>query len=281
MNKKTIKDLMKMKKEAKRVSMITAYDYYMSKLVDEAGIDVILVGDSLGMVVQGRETTLPVTVNDMIYHTQAVCRGAKNALIVADLPFMSYQVGVEKAVENAGKIMKESGAGAVKIEGGSSVLPQIKAIIKAGIPVMGHLGLTPQSVNQFGGFKVQGKNSKNANKIIDDAFLLQEAGVFSIVLETVPLELAKIITDKIDIPTIGIGAGPYCDGQVLVLQDLLGIDQGFKPKFVRRYANIQHIIDQAVSNYIKDVKNNNFPEDKESFHMDKNSLKDLKGGAVK
>lgn len=276
MNRLTISDLLEKKRQGKKISMLTAYDYYTARLADEAKIDVVLVGDSLGMVVQGRKDTLPVTVDEMIYHTKAVNRGAGRALIVTDLPFMSYQAGVTEAMKNAGRIMKESGAGAVKLEGGKRVLPQVKALVDAGIPVMGHLGLTPQSVNQFGGFKVQARDRAQAVELLEDALALQEAGAFCLVLETVPLELAEIVTERLDIPTIGIGAGPYCDGQVLVFHDLLGFDDSFKPKFVRQYANLNQIIIRAIREYISDIENGNFPADKESFHMKEEVLKELR-----
>lgn len=272
---KSIKDIIQLKQKRK-ITMITAYDYYMSKLVDQAGIDIILVGDSLGMVIQGHKDTIPVTLEQMIYHTKIVNRGRKEALLVTDLPFMSFQTGVEKALDSAGRIMKESGAGAVKLEGGKRVIPQIKAMVAAGIPVMGHLGLTPQSVNQFGGFKVQGKDKERALEIIDDALALEEAGVFSIVLETVPGEIARIITEKLTIPTIGIGAGPDCDGQVLVLYDLLGVDKDFKPRFARKYTDLNKIITEAVSDYIKDIKNKSFPDDNESFHINEDVLQEIR-----
>ena len=265
-----------MKRNNEKISMITAYDYYSAKLVEEASIDIILVGDSLGMVFQGQENTLPVTVEEMIYHAKAVKRGAKNSYIVTDLPFMSYQLGVKEALATAGKIVKETGTQAVKLEGGKRVIPQIEAMVGAGIPVMGHLGLTPQSVNQLGGFKLQGGNKESALEIIDDALALQEAGVFSIVLETVPKQLAEIISEKLTIPTIGIGAGLHCDGQVLVIHDLLGIDNDFKPGFVRQYAELNRVIKGALQDYIKDVKEENFPADKESFTMDDKFLTEIK-----
>jgi len=275
MERVTIKDIIKKKENGQKISMLTAYDYYSARLVDEAGIDMILVGDSLGMVIQGREDTLAVTVEEMIYHTKMVKRGASRSLIVTDLPFMSYQTGVEEALKNAGRILKESGAGAVKLEGGQRVIPQIKAMVEAGIPVMGHLGLTPQSVNQFGGFKVQGRDKDKALELIKDAQALQEAGVFSIVLETVPLELARMVTERLEVPTIGIGAGPYCDGQVLVYHDLLGFDPSFKPKFVRQYVNLNEIIREAIQNYIGDVEQGKFPLEGESFQMKSEVLKEL------
>ncbi len=271
-----INDLKEKKEKNELISMLTAYDFYSGKLVEEAGIEVILVGDSLGMVMQGRENTLPVTLDEMIYHTKMVARGIKEALLVVDLPFMTYQKGVKQALDSAGKIMKKTGADAVKLEGGKRVAEQIQALVDAGIPVMGHLGLTPQSVNQFGGFSVQGKNKEKALELFDDALVLEKAGVFSIVLETVPAELAKIITDELSIPTIGIGAGSDCDGQVLVLHDLLGIDQEFSPKFVRSYASLNQTIKQAIGEYIEDIKSKNFPGDKESYKMDAQVLTEIK-----
>ena len=268
----SITDIIQKKEENKKISMLTAYDYYMSRLVDESEIDIILVGDSLGNVIQGQETTLPVTLDEMIYHTKMVKRGKSKALLVADLPFMSFQTGVKKALESAGRLMKEAKAEAVKLEGGQRVVPQIKAMTQAGIPVMGHLGLTPQSVNQLGGFKVQGREEKKARKLINDALALEKAGVFALVLETVPREIAKIITEKLSIPVIGIGAGPDCDGQVLVLHDLLGVDDKFSPSFARKYVDLNKIIKEAVQQYITDIDNNDFPSDDESFNLDNKKL---------
>ena len=233
--KNTVATFKKMKNEGTKISMLTAYDYSTAKLVDEAGINSILVGDSLGMVMLGYEDTLSVTMEDMIHHTAAVARGAKNALVVGDMPFMSYEVSVEQAVINAGRLMKEGRANAVKLEGGVRVAEQIKAITKAGIPVCAHIGLTPQSVNAFGGFKVQGKTAEAAQQMVEDALAVQEAGAFAVVLECVPAKLAAIISEKLDIPTIGIGAGAGCDGQVLVYQDMLALFSDFKPKFVKQH----------------------------------------------
>ncbi len=275
MDRLTIKDVIKKKENGEKITMLTAYDYYSAKLIDEAGIDMILVGDSLGMVIQGRENTLAVTVEEMIYHTKMVKRGASHSLIVTDLPFMSYQTGVEEALKNAGRILKKSGAGAVKLEGGQRVIPQVKALVEAGIPVMGHLGLTPQSVNQFGGFKVQGREKEKALELLKNAEALEEAGVFSIVLETVPKELARLVTESLKVPIIGIGAGPYCDGQVLVFHDLLGFDSSFKPRFVRQYVNLNEVINKVVQDYIADVKNNKFPSEGESFKMKDEVLKEV------
>lgn len=252
-------------KNNKKISMLTAYDYSMAKLLDEAGIDAILVGDSLGMVVQGYDTTLQVTMEDMVYHTKAVTRGVKYAFVVADLPFLSYHVTVEDAVRNAGRLIQEGLAKAIKLEGGQDVIPQIKGILKAQIPVMGHLGLTPQSVNKFGGFRVQGKEISQAQQLIEDAIALEAAGVFAIVLEGIPAELATLITNKLTIPTIGIGASSSCDGQVLVVHDMLGLFSDFTPKFVKQYANLKEIISESIKTYTQDVRNGTFPEDIHTF----------------
>ena len=255
-------------KGAARVGMITAYDYPSAKVADAAGADIILVGDSLGMVVLGYPDTLSVTVDDMLHHTRAVARGAKNSLIVGDMPYLSYHVSVEESVRNAGRFI-QAGAQAVKIEGAKpSRLKVIEAILDAEIPVMGHIGLTPQSVNAIGGFKLQGKNSDDARHLIDEAVALERAGCFSIVLECVPAELAALITERVAIPTIGIGAGPTCDGQVLVFHDLLGIYDGHTPKFVRRYAHIAQEMQTAIETYLSDVREGRFPDvATESFHM--------------
>jgi len=268
MSKKSVTttSLSQKKETGDKITVLTAYDYPTASLIDEAGIDVILVGDSLGMVVLGYEDTLAVTLDDMIHHTKAVVRGAKNALVVTDMPFMAYKVAdISQTVKNAGRIVKESGAQAVKLEGGREIVSEVEAIIKAGIPVMGHLGLTPQAVNQFGGFKVQGKTGAAAKKLIADAKALEEAGVFSIVLECIPAELAKKVTETISVPTIGIGAGKECDGQVLVTQDMLGIFADFTPKFVRKYANFKEEIVTAFKEYKEDVKAGEFPTIEESF----------------
>lgn len=271
----TITKIKEMKKEDRKITMLTAYDYHSSRLIQNAGIDIVLVGDSLGMVVQGRENTLPVTLEDVIYHTRLVKRGGSEALLVSDLPFMSFQVGVEQALKSAGRLLKEGEAQAVKLEGGKRVVPQVEAMVEAGIPVMGHLGLTPQSVNQFGGFKVQGKQKDRARELIEEARSLEKAGVFSLVLETVPRELARFISEDLSIPVIGIGAGPDCDGQVLVYHDLLGYDQSFSPRFARKYANLEDNIKQAVQKYIADIKEGSFPAEKESFSMEKETISQL------
>ncbi len=253
----------KMKNE--KISMLTAYDYSLASMVDAAGIDVILVGDSLGNVILGYENTLAVTMDDMIHHTKAVVRGSKNAMVVGDMPFLSYHVSTQEAVRNAGRFIKEAGAQTVKLEGGVERVDTIKAIIDAQIPVMGHIGLTPQSVNQFGGFKIQGKDLESAQRIIRDAKALEEAGVFSIVLEGVPTKLAKRISEQISIPTIGIGAGQYCDGQVLVINDMLGMFPGHVPKFVKKFADLQHLILEAFKQYKEEVEAGTFPADEHGF----------------
>lgn len=247
------------KLNGEKISMLTAYDYSTAKLMDEAGVDSILVGDSLGNVVLGYEDTISVTMEDMIHHGAAVARGVKNALVVVDMPFMSYQTSVYDALVNAGRLMKEARAGAVKLEGGKSVCPQIKAITEAGIPVMAHLGLTPQSVNALGGHRVQGKTEEAARKLMEDAKAVEEAGAFSVVLECVPAKLAAVITRELSIPTIGIGAGNGCDGQVLVYQDLLGMFSDFTPKFVKKFANVGEVMKEAFREYRKEVGDGTFP----------------------
>lgn len=255
------------KKNGERLAMLTAYDYSTAKLMDETGINGILVGDSLGNVILGYEDTISVTIEDMIHHGAAVARGTKNALVVIDMPFMSYQTSVYDALVNAGRLMKEGRAGAVKLEGGKNICPQIEAITKAGIPVMGHLGLTPQAINAFGGFKVQGKTQEAAEQLLEDALAVEKAGAFALVLECVPRKLADIITEKLTIPTIGIGAGNGCDGQILVYQDLLGMFSDFTPKFVKKYANVGEIMKDAFSAYIEDVKQGAFPEKKHEYDI--------------
>ena len=251
--KNTVLTFQQAKKEGTRLSMLTAYDYSTAKLVDAAGINSILVGDSLGNTILGYEDTLSVTMEDMIHHTAAVARGAKNALVIGDMPFMSYQASVYDAVVNAGRLMKEGRANAVKLEGGASVCEQIKAIVGASIPVCAHIGLTPQSINAFGGFKVQGKGGKQAQQLLDDARRVQEAGAFAVVLEGIPALLAQKITDTLDIPTIGIGAGAGCDGQVLVYQDMLCMFTDFKPKFVKHFANVGEIMTEAIKTFDQEV----------------------------
>lgn len=266
--KNTTTSIMQMKNSGHKISMLTAYDYTTARLLDEAGVNTILVGDSLGNVILGYEDTISVTVEDMIHHSVAVARGAKNALVVTDLPFMSYQTSVYDAVVNAGRLMKEGRAGAVKLEGGKEVCPQIKAIVSAGIPVVAHLGLTPQSINTFGGFKVQGKTEAAAKKLIEDAKAVEEAGAFLLVLECVPAKLAKLVTESINIPTIGIGAGAGCDGQVLVIYDMLGMFSDFKPKFVKHFANAGDVIREAVKTYIAEIDDGTFPAEEHCYKID-------------
>lgn len=273
--KNTVQTFKEAKNNHTKLAMLTAYDYSTAKLQDEAGINGILVGDSLGNVILGYEDTISVTMEDMIHHGAAVARGAKNALVVVDMPFMSYQTSVYDAVVNAGRLMKEGRANAVKLEGGVSVCPQIKAITDAGIPVMAHLGLTPQSINAFGGFKVQGKNEAAARKLIDDAKAVEEAGAFALVLECVPAKLAKIISEQLTIPTIGIGAGAGCDGQILVYQDMLGMFSDYTPKFVKRFAEVGSVMKEAFANYIKEVQAETYPADEHTFKIDDGVLEKL------
>ncbi|MHB9155045.1 MAG: 3-methyl-2-oxobutanoate hydroxymethyltransferase [Endomicrobiales bacterium] len=264
-DKVTTVKLAEMKQRGEKIAMLTGYDYSMAKALNEAGVDVVLVGDSLGMVKLGYENTLPVTVEDICYHCKAVKRGNSRALLVADMPFMSYETKPGDAVANAGSLVKEGGAQAVKIEGGQEFLETIKAIITAKIPVMGHLGLTPQAIHRLGGFKVQGRSEKTAEELVAAAKALDKAGVFAIVLECIPLLLAKEITENISIPTIGIGAGPHCDGQVLVLDDLLGLFSDFTPRFVKRYANLRPQVLDAVKQYCREVKDGSFPAEENVF----------------
>lgn len=273
--KNTISTFKKAKDKGEKLTMLTAYDYSTAKLIDSSGINGILVGDSLGMVCLGYKDTLSVTMEDMIHHIRAVARGTENALVVGDMPFMSYQASIYDAVVNAGRLIKEGEAQAVKLEGGDTVIEQIKAIVKAQIPVMGHIGLTPQSVNMFGGFKVQGKNEKAAKELIDAAKRIEEAGAFSIVLECVPAKLAEIITKEISIPTIGIGAGAGCDGQILVYQDMLGMFSDVSPKFVKKFANVGQVMEEAFTAYIKEVKEETFPTKEHCFKIDEETLSKL------
>lgn len=254
-----------MKASGQKISMLTAYDYSFAKLFDQAGLDVILVGDSASNVMAGHETTLPITLDQMIYHASSVIRGVNRCLVVVDLPFGSYQSNSDIALASAIRIMKETGAHAIKLEGGEEILDSVKRIISAGIPVMGHLGLTPQSIYKFGTYNVRAKEEAEAAKLKSDALLLQEAGCFAVVLEKIPATLAKEVTESLNIPTIGIGAGKYCDGQVLVMHDMLGINTEFNPRFLRKYLNLHEQIDQAVKNYINDVKSKDFPNDSESY----------------
>lgn len=273
--KNTVITFKEAKANNKKLTMLTAYDYSTAKLIDSCGINAILVGDSLGMVCLGYEDTLSVTMDDMIHHTKAVSRGCKETLIVADMPFMSYQTSVYDAVVNAGRLIKEGKAHAVKLEGGIEVFEQIKAVVKSSIPVMGHIGLTPQSVNAFGGFKVQGKDELAAKKLIEDALSVEEAGAFAVVLEGVPAKLASLITKKLSIPTIGIGAGVSCDGQVLVYQDMLGMFSDFTPKFVKQYENLGEKMKEAFSSYIDEVEKGAFPSDKHSFNISEDIIEKL------
>jgi 3-methyl-2-oxobutanoate hydroxymethyltransferase len=261
----TTNTLQKMKASGEKISMLTAYDFSFATLFDAAGIDVLLVGDSASNVMAGHETTLPITLDQMIYHASSVIRGARRALVVVDLPFGSYQSNSELAVASAIRIMKETGAHAVKLEGGEEVLESVKKIIAAGIPVMAHLGLTPQSIYKFGTYNVRAKEESEANKLRKDAKLLEDAGCFALVLEKIPANLAKEVSTALHIPTIGIGAGKYCDGQVLVMHDMLGINTEFKPRFLRQYLNIHDQATKAVQKYIEDVRSNNFPSDTESY----------------
>lgn len=273
--KNSVLTFKKAKEEGTRLTMLTAYDYSTAKLIDEAGVNSILVGDSLGNVMLGYEDTLSVTMEDMIHHGAAVARGAKNALVVIDMPFMSYQTSVYDAVVNAGRLMKEGRAGAVKLEGGREVAPQIKAITDCGIPVVTHLGLTPQSINALGGHKIQGRNEEAAKKLIEDSIAVQEAGAFALVLECVPAKLAALITKKLSIPTIGIGAGNECDGQVLVYQDMLGMFSDYVPKFVKQFANVGDIMKQAFKDYINEVSDQTFPDASRSYTIDDDVLERL------
>ena len=266
--KKTVSTLQQAKENGQKITMLTAYDYSTAKLMDEAGIDMILVGDSLGNVILGYEDTISVTMEDMIHHGAAVSRGVKETMVVVDMPFMSYQVSVEEAVKNAGRLMKEGRANAVKLEGGKSVCPQIKAITQAGIPVVAHLGLTPQSINALGGYKVQGKSEDAAKKLLEDALAVQEAGAFALVLECVPTKLASLVTKKLTIPTIGIGAGNECDGQVLVYQDMLGMFSDYVPKFVKQFAQVGEIMKKAFTDYKEEVASGAFPAEKNSYKID-------------
>jgi 3-methyl-2-oxobutanoate hydroxymethyltransferase len=270
-------DVQAMKKQGKRITMLTAYDYPMALLEDRAGIDIILVGDSLAMTVLGHENTLPVTMDEMLHHTKAVARGAKHCLILGDMPFMSYNTSEREAILNAGRFMKEAGADAVKLEGGVTVKETVRAIVRGGIPVMGHIGLTPQTVSMLGGFKVQGKDAQAAQKIIDDALALQDAGAFSVLLEAVPAPIAKMVTERLTVPTIGIGAGVHCDGQVLVVHDMLGLFDRFTPKFAKKYVNLSEVILKALDAYKEEVIKGEFPTDQHSFHIDEKELGKMKG----
>ena len=275
MRRTTVKDIAKMKADGQKIPIVTAYDYTSACIADGAGIPVLLVGDSLGMVVLGYDSTLQVTMEDMVHHMIAVSRGAKRALIVGDLPFLSYQVSSEQALRNAGRFLQEGYAHAVKLEGGERVAGAVHRIVESGIPVMGHIGLTPQSVNEFGGYRVQGKGKEEAEALIKDALALQDAGAFSVVLELVPAPLSQEITRRLSIPTIGIGAGPYCDGQIQVFHDILGLYTDFVPKHTRRFAQIAAVMADGLTSYIAQVQDGSFPSSKESFSMDEATLKQL------
>jgi len=265
MPKITIHDFLKKKREKQKITMLTAYDYPFAKIIDEAGIDGIIVGDSVGMVVQGLDNTLPVTMDEMIYHTKIVSRAVQNTMVIGDLPFMSYQASVEEAVRNAGRFLKEAGASAVKIEGGAEVAGQIRAMTKSDIPVMAHIGLTPQSIHRMGGYKVQGKTEESAKRLLEEAHIAEDAGAFSLLLEAIPMNLAKRVTEELSIPTIGIGAGPFCDGQVLVLHDVIGLFERFLPKFAKQYVNLKDHTLKAIKVYKEEVEGGIFPSQDQSF----------------
>lgn len=271
----TINDIKEMKPKGENIVMLTAYDYSTAKLVEEVGVPMILVGDDLGNVVLGYETPIPVTMDVMIHHTKAVVRGTSKALVIGDMPFMTYHVSVEDAMRNAARFIQEAGAQAVKLEGGLNVTDKVKKIVGCGIPVMGHLGLTPQSVHQLGGLKVQAKSLEAAQKLIDDSLALEEAGVFAIVLEAVPYKLARIVTQKVSVPTIGIGAGPYCDGQVQIINDILGSFTDFVPKHAKQYTKLADIMSNAITDYYNEVKSGAFPTEKHSFIIDETVLAEL------
>ena len=267
MRRVSIDDLKAMKQRGEKIAMLTAYDYPTARLLDEAGVPIILVGDSLGMVVLGYSSTLPVTMADMLHHVAAVVRGTQRTHVVADMPFMSYQASPEDALRNAGRFLQEAGAQSVKLEGGVTVAETVRRLVEAGIPVMGHIGLTPQSLNQFGGYKIQGKTPAAAVKLLNDAMALEQAGAYAVVLETIPAPLGKLVSERLSIPTIGIGAGPYCDGQVQVLHDMLGLHPDFVPKHAKQYAHLAEEIGQAAREYLAEVQEGRFPTERESFMM--------------
>ncbi len=271
----TINQIKEMKPKSEKITMLTAYDYATAKIIDEVGIPLILVGDSLGMVVLGYESTIPVTMEEMLHHTKAVVRGTKQAMVIGDMPFMTYHISVDDALRNAARFIQEGGAQAIKLEGGVTVAEKVRRIIECGIPVMGHIGLTPQSIHQFGGFKAQGKTPEAATRLLDDAQALEEAGAFAIVLETVPAPLATLITQRVSIPTIGIGAGIGCDGQVQVINDILGSFTDFVPKHAKQYVRLTDIIRTAVTAYYDEVKASSFPTDQQSISMDESILAEL------
>jgi len=274
----TIGQVREMKEKGKIIPMLTAYDYATAKMIDEAGVPLVLVGDSLGMVVLGYESTIPVTIEEMLHHTKAVVRGTKRALVVGDMPFMTYHASIGEALHNAGRFIQEAGAQAVKLEGGEAMAEVVHRVVQCGIPVMGHIGLTPQSVHQLSGFKVQGKTPEAAVRLVKDARALADAGVFSIVLEAIPTELARVITQKVSVPTIGIGAGPYCDGQVQVISDILGLFTDFVPKHAKQYTRLADLIRKAVAEYVDEVEKGSFPTEKQSHSMDEGILASLEQG---
>ena len=263
--KMTVPEIRSMKERGEKIVCLTAYDYCFARILDESGVHLLLVGDSLGSVVQGHDSTLPVTVEDIIYHTRAVTRGRRRALVVSDMPFMTFQLGVDDAKRNAGRLVQEGGAESVKLEGGVTQAATIEALVKMGVPVMGHVGLTPQSVHQFGGYRIQGRGEADARAILDDALAVEQAGAFSVVLEGIPVQLAREITQHLSIPTIGIGAGVHCDGQILVVHDMLGLFDDFTPKFVKRYANLKETIGGAVQSYMEEVRAEAFPAEEHAF----------------
>lgn len=264
-----------MKDQHKRITALTAYDFPTARALDAAGVDILLVGDSLGMVLLGYDNTLAVTMDDMLHHTRAVARGAERAMVVGDMPFMSYQINAEEALRNAGRFVQDAGAQAVKLEGGEALADTVRRIVAAGIPVMGHLGLTPQSVHQLGGFRVQGKTAEAASRLLEDARCLEQAGIFALVLEMVPRQLARLVTERLSIPTIGIGAGPECDGQILVTHDLIGLYHRPVPRFAKRYARVADIISEAVGEYLREVRAGDFPGEQHCFNIEDKVLADL------
>jgi 3-methyl-2-oxobutanoate hydroxymethyltransferase len=272
-----INQIKEMKQKGDKIAMLTAYDYTTARIIDESGVPLILVGDSLGMVVLGYDSTIPVTMEEMLHHTRAVARGVKSALIIGDMPFMTYHISTEGALRNAARFIQEGSAQAVKLEGGVNVADKVADIVNCGIPVMGHIGLTPQSIHQLGGFKIQGKSLEAAKKLLEDARALEEAGAFAIVLETIPAPLASLISQRVSIPTIGIGAGAGCDGQVQVVNDMLGLFTGFVPKHARQYAKIADIMSTAIADYQNEVKDGSFPTKAQSFSMDESILAELEG----
>ncbi len=274
--KLTIPELHEMTRKGEKIALLTAYDYPTALIEDRAGIDIILVGDSLAMTVLGYDSTIPVTIDEMLIFTKAVTRGVERAFVVADMPFLTYKTDVNTAIRNAGRFIQEGNADAVKLEGAGIVVPKVKAIVDSGIPVMGHIGLTPQSIGVLGGYKVQGTKKESALKLIDDSKKLEDAGVFSIIAESIPRELTPFIKDAVSIPVYGIGAGAYVDGQILVVHDILGLFQDFIPKFVKKYTDLSKTLEDVFSRYINDVKNGNFPDDKQMYHMDKKELEKLK-----